>query len=103
MKELELKEKEIAMQLKLRKLEACPVHTPAPSVKSTGFDVNKHVRLVPLFQEDEVDKYFIHFKKIATRLEWSQEVWTILLQSVLVGKAREIYSALPVERSARYN
>ena len=48
MKELELKEKEIAMQL--RELETRPVvHTPTPSVKSTGFDVSKHIRLVPPF------------------------------------------------------
>ena len=70
---------------------------------STGFDVSKHIRLVPPFQEEEVDKYFIHFENIATSLEWPREVWTILLQSVLVGKAREIYSALPVETSARYD
>jgi len=104
MKELELKEKEIAMQLKLQELKTRPVvHTPTPSVKSAGFDVSKHIRLVPPFQEDEVDKYFIHFEKIATSLEWPREVWTILLQSVLVGKAGEIYSALPVERSAQYD
>jgi len=45
MRELEIKEKEIAMQLKLRKLEAHPMTTP--TVKSTGFDVSKHIRLVP--------------------------------------------------------
>ena len=108
MKELELKEKEIAMQLRLRELEArptvsAPVSTPVSTARSTGFDVSKHIRLVPPFQEDEVDKYFIHFEKIATSLEWPREVWTILLQSVLVGKAREIYSALPVDRSAQYD
>ena len=33
-----------------------------------------------------------------------EDVWTVLLQSVFVGtcKAREMYSALPVEHSARY-
>ena len=104
MKEIELKEKEIAMQLKLRELETRPtVPTPVSTVRSTGFDVSKHIRLVPPFQEDEVDKYFVHFEKIATSLEWPREVWTMLLQSVLVGKAREIYSALPVDRSAHYD
>ena len=104
MKEIELKEMEIAMQLKLRELETRPTApTPVSTVRSTGFDVSKHIRLVPPFQEDEVDKYFVHFEKIATSLEWPREVWTILLQSVLVGKAREIYSALPVDRSAHYD
>ena len=86
MKELEIKEKEIAMQLKLQELEAHPTATPTPTVKSTGFDVSKHIRLVPPFQENEVDKYFIHFEKIATSLEWPQEVWTLLLQCVLGGR-----------------
>ena len=66
LKELDIKEKEIAMQLKLRELEARPTAAPTPTVKSTGFYVSKHIRLVPPFQENEVDKYFIHFEKIAT-------------------------------------
>ena len=37
-----------------------------------------------------------------TSLKWPEDVWTILLQSVFVGKAREIHSALPVEHSATY-
>ena len=101
MKEIE---KEIAMQLKLHELETRPtVPTPVSTVRSTGFDVSKHIRLVPPFQEDEVDKHFVPFEKIATSLEWPREVWTILLQSVLVRKAGEIYSALPVDRSAHYD
>ena len=31
----------------------------------THFDVTKHIRLVPPFQEKEVDKYFFHFEKVA--------------------------------------
>ena len=50
----------------------------------------------------EVDKYFIHFEKIASSLKWPDDVWTVLLQSVFVGKACEIYSALPVEQSSKY-
>ena len=104
LKELELKEKELAIQLKMRELESHSPLAPAmTSVKSPGFDVSKHIRLVSPFQEKEVYKYFIHFEKIATSLEWPKEVWTLLLQSVLlIGKAREIYSALPVEKSAQY-
>ena len=49
-----------------------------------------------------MNKYFVHFEKIANSLEWPQEVWPLLLQSVLTRKAREIYSALPVERSSQY-
>ena len=53
-----------------------------------NFDVTKHIRLVPPFQEKEVDKYFLHFEKVAENLNWPKEHWTLLLQSVLIGKAR---------------
>jgi len=70
LKELELREKELAIQLKMRKLES---HPPAASAtitaKMPSFDVSKHIRLVPPFQEKEVDKYFVQFEKIATSLE----------------------------------
>ena len=65
-------------------------------------DVTKHIRLVPPFQEKEVDKYFLHFEKVAENLNWPKEHWTLLLQSVLIGKAREIYTQLGVEQSHHY-
>ena len=67
-----------------------------------NFDVTKHIRLVPPFQEKEVDKYFLHFEKVAENLNWPKEHWTLLLQSVLMGKAREIYTQLSVEQSHHY-
>ena len=67
-----------------------------------NFDVTKHIRLVPPFQEKEVDKYFLNFEKVAENLNWPKEHWTLLLQSVLNGKAREIYIQLSVEQSQHY-
>ena len=67
-----------------------------------NFDVTKHIRLVPPFQEKEVDKYFLHFEKVAENLNWPKEHWTLLLQSVLIGKAHEIYTQLGVEQSHHY-
>ena len=67
-----------------------------------NFDVTKHIRLVPPFQEKEVDKYFLHFEKVAENLNWPKEHWTLLLQSVLIGKAREIYTQLGIEQSHHY-
>ena len=67
-----------------------------------NFDVTKHIRLVPPFQEKEDDKYFLQFEKVAENLNWPKEHWTLLLQSVLIGKAREIYTQLGVEQSHHY-
>ena len=69
----------------------------------THFDVTKHIRLSPPFQEKEVDKYFLHFEKVAENLKWLKEHWTLLLQSVIIGKAREIYTQLTVEKSSSYD
>ena len=67
------------------------------------FDVTKHIRLVPPFEEKEVDKYFLHFKKVAENLKWANEHWTLLLQSVMIGKAREIYTQLTIEQNSIYD
>ena len=69
----------------------------------THFDVTKHIRLVPPFQEKEVDKYFLHFEKVAEILKWPKEHWTLLLHSVVICKAREIYTQLSVEQSSDYD
>ena len=55
MKVLEIKEKELAMQLKLKELEAKTVSPYEPHNKSMGFDISKHIRFVPPFQEQEID------------------------------------------------
>ena len=69
-----------------------------------SFDVTKHVRLVPPFQEKEVDKYFfLHFEKVEENLKWPREHWTLLLQSVVSGKAQEIYTQLSLEKSSDYD
>ena len=67
------------------------------------FDVTKHIRLVPPFQEKEVDKYFLHFEKVTENLKWPKEHWTLHLQSVEIGKAREIYTQLTIEQSSNYD
>ena len=104
LKELELREKELSVQLRLKELETPASRPPVVrSASETKFDISKQIRFVPPFQEREVDKYFLHFEKIATSLEWPRDVWTLLLQSVLVGKAREIYSSMSVEESSQYD
>ena len=107
-REREEKEREFRLreqELELRKLELqIQANTQNPIVSSSQkFYVTKHVRMVPPFQEREVDQYFLHSEKIATNCGWPKDSWTMLLQSVLVGKAREIYSQLSIELSANYD
>ncbi|XP_033100281.1 uncharacterized protein LOC117103773, partial [Anneissia japonica] len=59
---------------------------------SPNFDITKHIRLVPKFDEGDVESFFIAFEKIANRLKWPKEFWTLLLQSGLTGKAQEVFA-----------
>jgi len=79
-------------------LSATPVATKTTTSASSAFDISKHIRFVPPFQENEVDKYFLHFEKVATSLEWPKDVWTLLLQSVLVGKSQISISYITITR-----
>ena len=72
LKELEIRECEIAIQMKVKELGLAAT-TVRSSSASEQFDVTRHIRFVPPFQETEPDKYFLHFEKIATSLSWPKE------------------------------
>ena len=100
----EEKERERQYNLRMKELEMQnKTVKPQPLDFGVHFDVTKHIRLVPPFQEKEVDKYFLHFEKVAENLKWPKEHWTLLLQSVIIGKAREIYTQLTVQQSSSYD
>ena len=103
LRELELKaeaDKEAAAREHELKMAGLGIHSPKD--KASAFDPARNIRLVPPFQEKEVEKYFAHFEKVADSLNWPKESWVLLLQSVLVGKAQEIYGSLSVEQSSNY-
>ena len=91
LRELELKaeaEKEAAVREHELKMAGLGIHSPKD--KSSAFDPARNIRLVPPFQEKEVDKYFAHFEKVADSLNWPKEL------------AQEIYGSLSVEQSSNY-
>ena len=93
----------ISIQLKAKELKVASTVASETS-RREKFDMSKHVCFILTFQDTEVDKYFLHFeKKIALSLEWLKEVWTILLQSALLGKVKEVYSSLSLDQSLEYD
>ena len=68
-----------------------------------SFEVTKQARLVPKFEEANVDGYFAHFERTALNLGWPKEFWSMLLQTVLTGKAQRAYATLPTEDCADYD
>ena len=100
----EEKERDRQFNLRMKELEMQNMTVKRQPLDSgSHFDVTRHIRLVPPFQEKEVDKYFLHFEKVAENLKWLKEHWTLLLQSVIIEKAREIYTQLTVEQSSSYD
>uniref|UniRef100_A0A671VWW5 Gypsy retrotransposon integrase-like protein 1 n=1 Tax=Sparus aurata TaxID=8175 RepID=A0A671VWW5_SPAAU len=114
-REVEVRNRELeveAMHLRLKALEmergaavaASPSATQSPSQSpQDSFDVSRHIALVPPFRESEVDSYFNAFERIAATLKWPKNVWSLLLQCKLVGKAQEVCTSLSIEDSLKYD
>ena len=97
--EHELKEKELEMNMKL-KFEQEKQKQGKPS---SSFDPSRFIKFVPIFSETEVDQFFLQFEKVATSLKWPKDMWALLIQSALTGKAREVFSSLSLEDSNDYD
>ena len=66
-REIELKKFELQNNLELKKLETKSKVSHTDS--ECKFDLTKFIRLIPPFQERDVDQYFLHFEKIANSLK----------------------------------
>ncbi|XP_028831460.1 uncharacterized protein LOC114787777 [Denticeps clupeoides] len=102
-RQFERERQERDLELKRLELELASKSVLSVESQTPVFDVSRHIRLVPPFSEDEVEKYFSHFERVATTLQWPKVVWTLLLQCVLVGKAQEVYSSLSLQQSSDYD
>lgn len=101
-KEVELHRMEVERQLRLKELELKHTFPRESHFQSGEFDVSKCIRLIPPFDEKDVDKYFILFERVANTLKWPRDVWPLLLQCVFIGKAQEAYASLSTELSLDY-
>uniref|UniRef100_A0A1A8AE95 Integrase p58-like C-terminal domain-containing protein n=2 Tax=Nothobranchius furzeri TaxID=105023 RepID=A0A1A8AE95_NOTFU len=66
------------------------------------FDVGKCIALVPTFRETEVDSFFSAFERLAAALDWPREVWSLVLQCKLSGKAQVVMTSLSIPDSMDY-
>lgn len=105
-KEVRLRQIELEMQAKTAESSAFTQRRNSGDFAVTtkaAFDVGKNIALVPLFREAEVDSYFNAFERIATALQWPREMWAILLQCKLLGKAQEVVASMSLEDSMKYD
>lgn len=78
-----------------------PSALPQPG-PATAFDVSRHIVMVPLFKETEVDSYFATCERITSALQRPGKVWPLLLRCKIYGKAQDAVATLPVEDSLNY-
>lgn len=76
------------------------VDQPVAVTSHNSFDVTKNI--VTVFRESKVESYFGVFERIAVALHWPRDVWAILLQCKLSGKALEACASLSVSDSLNY-
>ncbi|XP_062899817.1 metastasis-associated in colon cancer protein 1 isoform X1 [Mobula hypostoma] len=100
-RQLEREEKQREREFELEKLRIRAEQGLVPN-QGGGFRATQEVRLVPPFDDTDVDRYFLHFEKVAISQEWPRDKWVVLLQSVLKGKAQQAYSALSAEDAQKY-
>ena len=100
-RELENERSKREHELALKKLEFQLMNSENNS-SHDAFDLTKHIRFVPIFDEADVDKFFLHFEKVAISMKWPEESWVMLLQTALRGKAREIYTQLSIDEAQYY-
>lgn len=105
-KTVRLRELELQSQRETRTTSTLAGSTGKSLISTTlsnaSFDISKHIALVPTFRESEVDSYFGAFERIAAALQWPAEVWPLLLQCKIHGKAQEAVAALPLADSLDY-
>ena len=65
-------------------------------------DIVSSLRLVPRFNEREVEVFFTLFERVADARGWDDADRTVLLQCVLTGRAQEAFSSLSSEDSGTY-
>ncbi|KAJ8049705.1 hypothetical protein HOLleu_02564 [Holothuria leucospilota] len=64
--QMQREEKAREHEFRLKQLELGVIKGSDPKIglDTGGFDVSKHVKFVPKFQEDNVEKFFNHFEKL---------------------------------------
>lgn len=75
---------------------------PAPRESVRSPDISSMVRLLPKFNERDPDIFFSLFESVADDRGWTDSERTLLIQSVLVGRAQEAFIALPVPDRKKY-
>ncbi|XP_037776712.1 uncharacterized protein LOC119573573 [Penaeus monodon] len=96
--------------IELRKLELRKLELEIQIGEKAGFsqqkpcfDISKHSKLIPLFDEQDPEEFFLQFEKIAESLDWPEESWAVMIQTAFTGQAKRVFTNLPKEICKDYD
>ena len=87
------------MEIRLKECELEKERLIAGRARSEYFDVSKHIKLLPKFDEKYVDQFFVQFEKLAEQCKWPTDSWVLLIQTAFIGRAQVVYASLDKEES----
>ena len=87
-------------KLELQKLSQTPV--PARRDGPAPFQVENAVRLIPKFQDTDIETFLISFEKIAALNKFPEDKYTAILQAHLTGKALKVFTELTTAECQDY-
>ena len=75
----------------------------SPGAADPKLDIATSLRLLPHFNEKDVDTFFLLFERVADAQRWPGSHRSLLLQSRLTRKAQQAFSALSIEEAQDYD
>ncbi|XP_076061528.1 uncharacterized protein LOC143037281 [Oratosquilla oratoria] len=94
----------LALQVELRKIELQLEILRREQTRADApvFRLESQLASVPKFNEDEPDRFFAIFEKMAHLNGWPLDKWTQLVYRSFTGKALDVFSALSEEQVKDY-
>ena len=83
----------------------CPQVPPVAARRdgTTSFKVEKAVRLIPRFNDHDIETFLISFEKIAELNQFRRDKYSAILQAHLTGKALKVFNELSIEECKVYD
>jgi len=105
-REKEAQEQDKEREFELRKLELQRPQAPPVAARRDGptsFKVENVVRLIPRFNDHDIETFLISFDKIAELNQFPRDKYSAILQAHLTGKALKVFTELAIEECKDYD
>ena len=89
--------REAELTLELKRLEVSQAQNVTVVGAAPAFRLENAIKLLPKFNEQNVEEYLIGFEKVAEINNWPQDCYASVLHAKLVGKGLKVFAELSTE------